>query len=111
MALPEAIEEKISKLNSASAAWLGMSNEDRAVIARKCREQLATMDLEWGAESMRCQGLNPSAADSKNYISFEPFVFCSAVGERLDRTAEMLEGKLKLGESGNPVTMDRQREG
>lgn len=98
MALPQDIEQKLSVLTRGVDQWKTMPNADRAVIARQCKDQLATLDMAWVADNLRCLGIEPSRRDATNALGFDPMLFVSVVGERLDKIATALEGKYKMGE-------------
>eukprot|EP00440_Ansanella_granifera_P053590 gb/GFBE01058096.1/.p1 GENE.gb/GFBE01058096.1/~~gb/GFBE01058096.1/.p1 ORF type:complete len:588 (+),score=148.10 gb/GFBE01058096.1/:1-1764(+) len=95
MPLPSSVENSLSKLKDNVKAWAEMPDLERAAVARACRKQFATLDLDWVQENMKCIGLDPSRRDSYNSISTDPFIFTAATVDRLDKAADALEGKLK----------------
>lgn len=82
-------------LSSGAAKWQEMPDADRAKVARACRAQMATMDMEWVPDNLRCLGLEPSQADASKTLSFDPFLFLATLADRLDKIAESFEGTLK----------------
>mmetsp|Transcript_89710 Transcript_89710/g.159422 ORF Transcript_89710/g.159422 Transcript_89710/m.159422 type:complete len:574 (+) Transcript_89710:93-1814(+) len=99
MSLPENINAALHKLDEHSKKWNERSNLEMAAVARACRRQLATLDMSWTEENLRCLGIEPSNPEPQNFSGIDPFIFLSTVGERLDRAADSLEGKLKLPEA------------
>eukprot|EP00933_Yihiella_yeosuensis_P030910 TRINITY_DN2445_c0_g2_i4.p1 TRINITY_DN2445_c0_g2~~TRINITY_DN2445_c0_g2_i4.p1 ORF type:complete len:586 (-),score=142.27 TRINITY_DN2445_c0_g2_i4:503-2260(-) len=98
MSLPTGITEALSKLQGKAKAWQDLSNLERAAVARECRKTFATfdkIDSNWIHEDLKVLGIDSQLPDSTNYAAFNPFLFVSTVGERLDKVADMLEGKLK----------------
>jgi acyl-CoA reductase-like NAD-dependent aldehyde dehydrogenase len=98
-ALPEALAGKLGALSGNAQKWHEMKDNERAALVRRCRSQLATLDMEWVADSMRCNGLEPSNPDTYKTFGMDGFVFIAIVAERLDKIADALEGKLKEGKA------------
>lgn len=96
--LPSKIDETLCSLQKAAKAWHEMPDADRAAVARACRAQLATMDLDWVPSDLQCLGIEPSKRDANNTVGFDPFLFVSATAERLDSVAAALAGSLKRPE-------------
>ncbi|CAE8677861.1 unnamed protein product [Polarella glacialis] len=94
-ALPRSISKALSKLQESAKAWSELPDAERAAVARACRRQIATLDLSWVEDNMRCVGLNPSKPDHANTTGFDPFLFTAATVDRLDKIADRLEGKLQ----------------
>lgn len=103
--LPTVVADKMSGLSSGAAKWHEMSDADRAKVARACRAQLATLDMEWVPDNLRCVGLEPSQADANKTLGFDPFLFLATVANRLDKIAESFEGALT---KDTTYTQDRQ---
>mmetsp|Transcript_166201 Transcript_166201/g.403790 ORF Transcript_166201/g.403790 Transcript_166201/m.403790 type:complete len:600 (+) Transcript_166201:95-1894(+) len=93
--LPGKIDEALCSLQKAAKAWRDMPNADRAAVARACRAQLASMDLDWVPENLQCLGIEPSKRDVTNSAGFDPFLFISTTAQRLDGVAAALEGSLE----------------
>lgn len=103
--LPEGVGRQIVALASNAGRWHAMADAERAAVARACRAQLGTLDMDWVPDNLRCLGLEPSQTDATHSYGYDPIIFTSAVADRLDKIAERLEGKLKVPE------MDRQLPG
>jgi len=103
--LPTAVATKMDALSSGAAKWQEMSDADRAKVARACREQLATLGMEWVPDNLTCLGLEPSQADAYKTLGFDPFLFLCTVADRLDKIAASLEGTLK---KDTTYTQDRE---
>lgn len=106
-ALPSALAEKIATLSAASKSWQEMADTDRLAVIRQCRGQLATLDMDWVPDNMRCIGIEPSFPDEGKNLGFDPFLFLATVSGRFDKLAEALEGKLAVGEASG-IKLDRQ---
>jgi acyl-CoA reductase-like NAD-dependent aldehyde dehydrogenase len=102
--LPSAISEKVDTLSKGAADWHKMTDQERAKVARACRAQLATMDLDWVPDNMRCLGLEPSRRDEYKSLGFDPFLLMSTIVERLERIADSLEGSLQKDKPGCPYS-------
>merc|ERR1719183_3292521 len=89
--LPRAVASKMAGLSSGAAKWQEMPDADRAKVARACRAQMATMDMEWVPDNLKCLGLEPSQADANKTLSFDPFLFLATLADRLDKIAESFE--------------------
>mmetsp|Transcript_94327 Transcript_94327/g.210946 ORF Transcript_94327/g.210946 Transcript_94327/m.210946 type:complete len:588 (+) Transcript_94327:84-1847(+) len=105
--LSEGLSEQLTTLAAGASKWHEMADADRASVARACRAQLATLDMDWVPDNMRCIGLEPSQRDAYNTVGFDPFLFMATVAERLDKLAECYEGSLKVAE-GTSIAFDRQ---
>ncbi|CAK0793845.1 unnamed protein product [Prorocentrum cordatum] len=105
-ALPERVGGQIAALAANAGRWHAMADAERAAVVRACRVQLGTLDNDWVAENMRCLGLEPSQADAYNIQNMDPFIFTSAIADRLDKIAERLEGKLKVPERDRQLPRD-----
>lgn len=90
--LPSKIAGQLATLDANASKWHALGNSERAAVARQCRAQLATLDLGWVTDNMKCVGLEPSSRDAHNTFSFDPFLFMSTVASRLDKIVEALEG-------------------
>jgi len=105
--LPTAISDKLSGLDKCARKWSELPDADRATVARKCRAQLATLDMDWVPQNLKCIGLDPSYRDAGNSLSFDPFLFLATVASRLDKIAASYEGSLPV-KPGTSVSFDRQ---
>eukprot|EP00408_Alexandrium_pacificum_P052880 CAMPEP_0171264120 /NCGR_PEP_ID=MMETSP0790-20130122/57451_1 /TAXON_ID=2925 /ORGANISM="Alexandrium catenella, Strain OF101" /LENGTH=600 /DNA_ID=CAMNT_0011732759 /DNA_START=23 /DNA_END=1825 /DNA_ORIENTATION=+ len=104
--LPSKVDGALRSLQTAAKAWREMPNAERAAVARACRAQLATMDMDWVAEDLRCIGIDPSKRDANNSIGFDPFLFVSTTAERLDSVAKALEGSLTIPAADRQLPSD-----
>eukprot|EP00441_Pelagodinium_beii_P026311 CAMPEP_0197662620 /NCGR_PEP_ID=MMETSP1338-20131121/54143_1 /TAXON_ID=43686 ORGANISM="Pelagodinium beii, Strain RCC1491" /NCGR_SAMPLE_ID=MMETSP1338 /ASSEMBLY_ACC=CAM_ASM_000754 /LENGTH=581 /DNA_ID=CAMNT_0043240547 /DNA_START=37 /DNA_END=1783 /DNA_ORIENTATION=+ len=94
-ALPSSVDTSLNKLKEGAQAWAALPDTERAAVARACRQQLATLDLAWEEDNMKCLGIDPSKRDFYNTLGFDPFLFIATTADRLDKVADFLEGKLK----------------
>jgi len=85
----------LNKLKEGAQAWAALPDAERAAVARACRQQLATLDLNWEQDNLKCLGIDPSKRDYYNTLSFDPFLFCATTADRLDKVADYYEGKLQ----------------
>lgn len=105
--LPEDVGQKVAGLAAGAEKWHAMEDAERAKVARACRAQLATLEMDWIPDNMRCIGLEPSQRDAYNTVGFDPFLFLATVASRMDKIAESLEGTLRAAE-GTSIAYDRQ---
>jgi len=97
-ALPASISDALHSLQKGAEAWRSMPDSQRAAVARACRAQLATLDMDWVPDNLRCIGIEPSKHDAENIRGLDPFIFVKITGDRLDSVARALEGSLKVPE-------------
>jgi acyl-CoA reductase-like NAD-dependent aldehyde dehydrogenase len=105
--LPEALASKLAALSENAQKWQEMPDAERAALLRKCRGQLATLDMDWVPDNLRCIGLEPSNPDTYKTLGFDPFLFIATVADRLDKVAEALEGSLRVAD-GTSVAKERE---
>jgi len=96
--LPLVVDQALRSLQPKVAEWYALRDAERATVARLCRAQLATLDMSWAEENARCVGIEPSRRDAYNTLGMDPFLFVAVTAERLDKIADVLEGKVKVGE-------------
>lgn len=95
MTLPASIDEALCKLQQSAKSWADLPDAERAAVARACRKQLATLNMDWEEDNMRCIGIEPSKRDAYNTTGMDPFLFIASTADRLDKIADALEGKLE----------------